>query len=105
MMISEHNKKLYYRYLKIWVLSLLIFIPIGILVGFLLKDLPTSTVAPVTVAISFLAFPIVAIYGLVQHYALSHKLGYIVRGKWAYLQHTILFVLYIFFMWAIYVRG
>jgi len=90
-----YNKKLYYKYFKVWIFSVVIcFIASGLILIFnKLSNIEISFT--VITGIFLLPLLITAIYGLFNNYTMTYNVGYIRTGITAIYINISLMLLYI----------
>ena len=76
----EKNETLYWRFMKLWIFSTILFFISACTIGFLFREGNPEIIIPVCISILFFPLIITGTYGLKNDYSVSHSIGYIYRG-------------------------
>ena len=97
----SYNRTLYYKYFKVWVLSVVVCLTVSGVVLLASKVLNVEIDIRVIASILFLPLVITSIYGLINNCAMTYSAGHIRTGKAAVYINIFLMVVYLISLIAI----
>ena len=90
----EENRKLYWKYFKVWIVGILISFPVTVTFGYVTKEMHSNMTLPLSLTILFFPLVIVSFYGFRHGFCPAYRYGFVYRGRKARFWNTVPLIYY-----------